>query len=76
MYAYTVIHNILQYYTIIYRIPHVDAGYVCCCALAALKAVLEAHPSEASVHQASWQVLELIALRDEETLLKTRIAVF
>lgn len=39
-----------------------------------LKAVLEAHPSEASVHQASWQALELIALRDEETLLKTRKA--
>jgi len=35
-------------------------------ACSVLKAVLEAHPSEASVHQASWQALELIALRDEE----------
>ncbi len=32
-----------------------------------LQETLEVHTSEAAVHQASWQVLELIILMDEET---------
>jgi len=32
-----------------------------------LQETLEVHTSEAAVHQASWQVLELTVLMDEET---------